>query len=229
MDTLPSPAEPDSLYLRTRAAYHHLVHILDTSLPPPIPDTPEGRAGRNSAAVAQVAALCPANPAEAALAAQFVAANAQAMECLRLTHDLATPGTVTLKCNAQAASMMRQAQAAIRTLLLVQAARARRTTDTDAWAEQIAGTLMAEKLTDPPDQPPVQPPVPQPAAEAEPAPAPVQEAELYATLYPHRAAAIQRAGGLPPDAGFPPPDEPVMRALLAGTTGAPARPDRMAT
>src|SRR6185437_5396261 len=81
MDTLPPPAAPDPGYLRTRSAYHHLIHILNTSLPPPIPNTPEVRAERNSAAVAQIAALCPANPAEALLAAQFVAANAQAMEC----------------------------------------------------------------------------------------------------------------------------------------------------
>jgi hypothetical protein len=288
MDTLPPPAAPDPGYLRTRSAYHHLIHILNTSLPPPIPNTSEVRAERNSAAVAQIAALCPANPAEALLAAQFVAANAQAMECLRLTHDLATPGHLTLKCNAQAASMMRQAQGAMRTLLQAQAARARRNSDADAWAEQIAGELMTEKLTYPaepsPSEAPVQeapaqeapaqkapaqkapaqepsphkapgqeapaheppaqkapaqdpsphePPAreasaPRPAPDAEPALDPDRLAEFYTALYPQRAAAIRHAGGLPPDAGFPPPDEQVMRALLAGNAGAPARPDRKA-
>src|SRR6185437_16079558 len=101
MDTLPPPVSPDPGYLRTRAAYHHLIYTLGKSLPPPIPDTPEARYQRDQAAIAQIAALCPANVAEASLAAQFVAASAQAMDCLRLTHAPETPGTMTLKCNAQ--------------------------------------------------------------------------------------------------------------------------------
>jgi hypothetical protein len=267
MDPFPPPAAPDPGYLRTKAAYHHLIHILDTSLPPPISDTPEARAERNSAAITQIAALCPANAAEAALAAQFVAANAQAMECLRLTQASETPGHLTLKCNAQSASMMRQAQGAMRTLLLAQAARAKRNPDASAWDEQIAGELMAECLTfatqrpaaqlpaaqpeaaqhstdrpsaaQPPavqplaaqlaaNRPPTEPPNSKPAPDAEPAPDPVREAETYAIIYPDRAAAIRRAGGLPPGAGFAPPDEPIIRALLAGSTGAPRRPGRMA-
>ena len=62
--------EPDPAYLRTREAYHHLVYTLSTSLPPPRDASPEALHRRNESAIAQVAALCPANAAEAALAAQ---------------------------------------------------------------------------------------------------------------------------------------------------------------
>src|SRR6185437_8297296 len=145
---------PDPAYLRNREAYHHLVHTLSLSLPPPPDGTPEALALRNTAAIAQVAALCPANAAEATLAAQFVAAHAQAMDCLRLTHTLETPGHLTLKCNAQAALMMRQSQGAMRMLLRTQAARQARDANpaaagAAAWTEHAAAELMIEKLTHP--------------------------------------------------------------------------------
>src|SRR6185437_1499205 len=145
---------PDPAYLRNRDAYHHLVHTLSLSLPPPPDGTPEALALRNTAAIAQVAALCPANAAEATLAAQFVAAHAQAMDCLRLTHTLETPGHLTLKCNAQAALMMRQSQGAMRMLLRTQAARQARDANpaaagAAAWTEHAAAELMIEKLTHP--------------------------------------------------------------------------------
>jgi hypothetical protein len=38
--TLPTNS-PDPSYLRTRAAYHHLIHTRDASLPPPVPNIPE--------------------------------------------------------------------------------------------------------------------------------------------------------------------------------------------
>jgi hypothetical protein len=146
-DTSPDPAD-----LRNRDAYHHLVHTLSLSLPPPPDDTPEALALRNTAAIVQVAALCPANAAEATLATQYVAAHAQAMDCLRLTHARETPGHLTLKCNAQAASMMRQSQGAMRMLLRAQAARQARDANAEAasaaaWTEHAAAELMTGKLT----------------------------------------------------------------------------------
>jgi hypothetical protein len=145
---------PDPAYLRNRDAYHHLVYTLSRSLPPPPDDTAEALALRNTAAIAQVAALCPANAAEATLAAQYVAAHAQAMECLRLTHARETPGHLTLKCNAQAANMMRQSQGAMRILLRTQAARQTRDANPEAataaaWTEHAAVEFMTEKLTYP--------------------------------------------------------------------------------
>ena len=49
--------------------------------------TPEDLARRDNAAIAQVSCLLPANAAEAVLGAEFVAAHAQAMDCLRLARN----------------------------------------------------------------------------------------------------------------------------------------------
>ena len=210
--------EPDPAYLRTREAYHHLVYTLSTSLPPPRDASPEALHRRNESAIAQVAALCPANAAEAALAAQYVAANAQVMECLRLANLRATGLEMGLKCSAQAASMMRQSHSALRTLLRMQGVREKRdanavTAGTAAWTEHMAAASMTDALTlsqgEPaspkrePDAPDVAPP----------------DVALYETLYPERAALIRRHGGVPADVTFGPPDEDTVRALV--TTRSP--------
>ena len=205
--------EPDPAYLRTREAYHHLVYTLSTSLPPPRDASPEALHRRNESAIAQVAALCPANAAEATLAAQYVAANAQAMECLRLTNHPGTDLVMALKCSAQAASMMRQSQAAFRTLLRTQAAREKRDADpinagTAAWTEHMAAASMTEALTSSKREP--APPEPEPDA---------PDVALYETIYPERAALIRRHGGVPADVTFGPPDEDTVRALV--TTRSP--------
>ena len=44
------------------------------------------------------------------------------------------------------------------------------------------------------------------------------EAEQYAVIYPDRAAAIRRHGGMPPGAGYPPPDDAVFRELVTGSS-----------
>ena len=67
--------------------YHQLVHTLRATLPPPITDTPEELARRDRTAIAQVAALVPANADEANLGAQYVAAGARAMDRLRLVRE----------------------------------------------------------------------------------------------------------------------------------------------
>ena len=55
---------------------------------------------------------------------------------------------------------------------------------------------------------------PQPAAAA-PAPAPeLDEVELYAAMYPDRAARIRAAGGLPPDLDWAPPEPHIVAGLL---------------
>jgi hypothetical protein len=96
---------PDLSLLLPRDAYHHLAHTLRGSLPPPLADTPEDLARRDNAAIAEAASLLPINASEAALAAQFVAANAQAMDCLRLAQDPAMPLGFVVKCRAQAVSI----------------------------------------------------------------------------------------------------------------------------
>jgi hypothetical protein len=105
MDYETQTEPPDLSLLLPRDAYHHLVRTLLGTLSPPVADTPADLTRRDNAAIAQVASLFPTNASEAALAAQFVAANAQAINCLRLAQDPAmTLGFVT-KCRARAVSI----------------------------------------------------------------------------------------------------------------------------
>jgi hypothetical protein len=207
--------EPDPDYIRSREAYQYLNYTLSTTLPPPPDNTPEMLHQRNEAAIAQVGALCPANAAEAALAAQYVALSAQAMACLRLANLRATGMEMGLKCNAQAASMSRQSHSALRTLASMQAVRKKRdadpvTADAAAWTERVAIASMTDALTLPKPEP-APPPQPEPDA-PEVAPSDVA---LYAAIFPERAALIRRHGGVPADVTFGPPDAATVRALLA--------------
>ncbi len=149
-------------------AYWHLVHTLRLTLPPPPGDNPEDLARRDRAAIARIAALCPANAAEADVAAQFVAASEQWKDCLRLAQGQETTAEWASKCRAQAAAMMRQANSALRLLLRMQAAgrnieRDAAAADRLAWTEHCALGLMAEALAGAPAQPPPAKPQPQPA------------------------------------------------------------------
>src|SRR5262245_52246151 len=96
---------------------------LCSSLPPPAVDTPEARALRDDLAYAAVEALYPADAAEAELAVQAVAANAHAMDSFRMAGQPDRSEDFVLRCRAQAQSMMRTAQSAIRALERRQAAR----------------------------------------------------------------------------------------------------------
>jgi hypothetical protein len=217
--------EPAPDYIRSREAYQHLNYTLSTTLPPPPDNTPEMLHQRNEAAIAQVGALCPANAAEAALAAQYVALSAQAMACLRLANLRATGMEMGLKCNAQAASMSRQSHSALRTLASMQAVRKKRdadpvTADAAAWTERVAIASMTDALTLPKPEP-APPPQPEPdapdVAPPDVAPSDVAPADvaLYAAIFPERAALIRRHGGVPADVTFGPPDAATVRALLA--------------
>jgi hypothetical protein len=79
METL-SPPHP-TIDLSTHL-YYQLVYTLTDLLPPPLDDTPEALRTRNHATIAKVAALLPVNANEADLAAQCIAARAQAEEML---------------------------------------------------------------------------------------------------------------------------------------------------
>ena len=168
-------------------AYYYLVHTLRGTLPRLLKDTPENRARRDEDAMARVAALCPANIAEAEVAALQIANAEHAKACL---FDAQRPDIellLVLKCRAQAASMSRQADNLMRTLLRMQAARQKReanqeTHDRAAWAEHCALNLMAEALSPPPP----------PATIAEPPPPTARPAEAHQEPPPD---AIQ---GLPP-------------------------------
>ncbi len=145
--------QTDLAYILPADAYYHLIRSLVLTLPPPPTGTPEDLTRRDHAAIARIAALQPANSAEAELAAQFVAASEQWKECLRLAQDPATVPEAAMKCRAQAGSMMRQAQSAMRVLLRVQAARGRLEANNEAYdraerAEHVTASLMAQALAD---------------------------------------------------------------------------------
>src|SRR5579883_2063866 len=107
----------------SRDLHYQVVHALRDALPPPVTDSPEDHARRDNAIIAQVAALRPANADEVMLAAQCVAASAQALECLRLARLNRDDVAQVLKCTAQACSMMRQSRGALTHLHRLQAAR----------------------------------------------------------------------------------------------------------
>jgi hypothetical protein len=75
--------EPDLSLQLPRDVYHQVIHTLRTALSP-ITDAPEDLVHRDNAAIAMVASLLPANADEVNLAAQYAAASAHAIECLRL-------------------------------------------------------------------------------------------------------------------------------------------------
>jgi hypothetical protein len=72
-----------------------------------------------------------------------------------------------------------------------------------------AGHLHSGTLPPEPDPPPCQP-------GAMPKYQDMTEAEQYAVIYPDRAAAIRRHGGMPPGAKYPPPDDAVFRDIVTG-------------
>jgi len=227
MDPHTTPEQPDLAYLLPRDAYYHLVYTLRSSLPAPVPTTPESLIRRDNAAIAQVASLLPANASEATLAGQYVVANAHAIDCLQEAREPGIARELALKCRAQAASMMRQSQGAMRLLLRMQATRQKIEADSEAteraaWTEHCAVGLMAQAL---PGAPPA--PVLVPEVQAEAAADPIAEAEHYAALYPQRAALIRQVGGVPHDVSFGPPEEYLVRALVAGRTPALLALDRL--
>jgi hypothetical protein len=82
---------------------------LRSALPLPIPDTPENRASRDQAAFGAVAALRPANAADAVLAIMIVAAQAHASECLRRADELRHDPRMVGRLRTLANRMMREA------------------------------------------------------------------------------------------------------------------------
>ncbi len=184
------------------------------SFPPPITDTPEDAARRDLAAIAHVASLLPANPDEANLAAQYVAASAQALDCQRLARAYPNDPAHMLKCFAQSASMMRQARSWRSALLLAQAGREKRGTDVAAdgaakETEQRAPGLMADALSAAPLTPTPEVPL---------KPDPIAEAEQYARHHRKRAILIRRLGRVPQKLDFGPLRPETVHAIVTGTT-----------
>ena len=161
---------PDPAHALQRDIYLQIVDDLRGMLPLPANDTPEALARRDRVAIAQAAALVPANPDEANLAAHAVAATAQATECLRLAVLHAADPARVVQIQAQAALMGREARGYRAALLRAQAARARREAtpalcDSAAWTEHCVHGLMAQALDDivPAPAEPAASPAPEPA------------------------------------------------------------------
>jgi hypothetical protein len=239
----PAPQTPDPALLLPRDIYWRVVHDLHRALPPPDTDDPEADAIRMRAAIAEVACLVPANAVEARLAADFVAANACAMQALQQSQDPGREFKQVTQCRAQAASMFRQTQGLLRTLLRLQAVREKREAnaaalDREAWTEHCALGLMMDAMpgirpqaaapadTAEPPPPPAQP-APPTEQDEEPPCDPIALAEDYARHYPNRAGLIRRHGGVPASARFGPPDADITHALVTGHTPDLLALDRM--
>ena len=125
--------------------YYQRVHTFCDALPAPLSDSPEHLALRNQAAISHVAALEPANIAEAELAALHVIALQQVKSATRLAEDPATPLPKVVQCRAQALGYMRQAHGALRALERMQARRQR--TQANDEARDYAATISTHALS----------------------------------------------------------------------------------
>ena len=165
METSPSPRPAVNL---STHLYRQLVYTLTDLLPPPLDDTPEALRARNHAAIAKVAALLPVNANEIDLAAQCIAARAQAEDVLRLVRQHADDIGLVMRLNAQYGSMVRTSLSVHGRLMRVQALRQKReaidgaATD-DAWALHVAERSMLA-VADPDAAPLEAAPVEAPAA-----------------------------------------------------------------
>ena len=116
----------DALSHLPAASVRHAEDTLLGLLPPPVPDTPEARAGCDAGAMAHAIALRPADAAELMMAVQIVGTHAHAMECHRLSNQPGLAIDLVLRSRSQALAMMRVARDGRRLLLEMQARRAKR-------------------------------------------------------------------------------------------------------
>jgi hypothetical protein len=227
--TSPPPRPPGS-------NYREIYALVCSMLPPSPDDTPDIRAARERGAMDAVAALNPYDAFEARLAARIVGMDAHAADSLRSAGLAAADPAEMHRCRAQAASMARQSDAALRSLLRMQATREKQLAALHPAAMERAGYWFREITVPEPAPDPV------PPADADPF-GQLTEAEQYAVTYPDRAARIRAAGGLPADLDFGPPEPQLVHEVLHGAspillaharhrhngTGEPARVSASAT
>jgi hypothetical protein len=149
--------------------YYQLICTLTQLFPPPLDDSPEALNTRNRAAIAKVAALLPVNANEADLAAQCIAARAQAEDILLLLRENAGDIRLVMRLNAQYGSMVRTSLSVHARLMRVQAARQKRETidgaaDADAWNRHVAERSMLRVADPDAEARAAQPPEAAPAA-----------------------------------------------------------------
>jgi hypothetical protein len=221
------PLEPpttDSPNAEYRATFADLCRQL-----PPLPDEdPDSLAVRQRRAMDAVVALTPHDAFEILLAVRIVAMNAHAADALRAT--AAAPDALEARrCRAQATSMARQSDAALRTLLRMQETRRKLEAAMHPEAMEQAGYwFKSVGVPAAPEPPPAATP---PPGDAEPVRTEAQidaDAALYEVLYPDRVARILAAGGLPPRLDFGPPEPEIVAALLRRAGPVPGAPSRSA-
>lgn len=194
--------------------------ILAASLPPTALGTAEAHAERISDAMDAVAALRPADSMEARLAADIVATEAYALDCLSLAGEHRSDLRATLSCRAQATAMLKQMRSLLRDYEVRQALHDKALAESHPVALGKSGYWFKE-ISVPEPEPPAEPP---PDTTVPGAPPPdstferMTETEQYAVLYEKRAARIRQAGGLPESLDFPPPDPKIVEALVTGTS-----------
>jgi hypothetical protein len=173
--------------------FHQAIHALRDAMPPPLSEAQEDCTRRDNAVMAQLACLLPATPDEVTIATQYIAAGAQALDCLRYAHKFFGSPDMVLKFTAKAASMMSQARAARTLLARVQAER--------HTLEQIANS-MAEG--------------PRPLVVEGTGIA--AEADRYAIAHRKRAVLIRALGKLPDNLDFGPLSPELVREIATGTS-----------
>jgi hypothetical protein len=112
--------------------YYHLVHSLREVLPIPRNTSPQHLARRDNAIIARLAALRPATPIEAEIAADYIIASEHARECLRTAVARETSPEWAMKCRAQHNAMQRQAYGALTRLERMQKDRRQLEADPEA-------------------------------------------------------------------------------------------------
>jgi len=138
---------PDPAIDLSKQLYYQLVYTLNGLLPPPLDGSPEALRARNHAAIAKVASMLPVNANEADLAAQCIAARAQAEDILRLLRQNTDDIALVIRLNAQYSSMVRTSLSVHARLMRVQAVRQKReaiegAANEDAWTQHIAEKSM---------------------------------------------------------------------------------------
>jgi hypothetical protein len=244
MDPNPPFHQPGAEYQLQRDLYLQLVDGLRGYLPPPSTDTPEAWLRRDRLAIAKVAALLPASPPEADLAALHVAAMAHAADCLRLAVLAAADPKRWAQAHAQSARMGREGRGYLGALLRLQAVRGKREADDAtregaAWTEQSTGGLMTDALerleAEPRPPRPAPAPVPEKPVPEKPVPEKPQwrdyaewsdeekrqekllsDVGLYAVLHTERVKRIRQLGGLPADCDYEPPPPEMLDIIIHG-------------
>ena len=191
--------------------YREIFALVCSMLPPSPDDTPDTRAAHERGAMDAVATLNPYDAFEARLAARIVGMDAHAADSLRSAGLAAADPAEMHRCRAQAASMARQSDAALRSLLRMQATGEKQLAALHPAAMEHAGYWFREITVPEPAPDPV------PPADADPFSL-LTEAEQYAVTYPDRAARIRAAGGLPPTPDYGPPEPELVHDIVHGSS-----------